>query len=496
MARYAPYFFFVVAIGLFTYPVLDTDLWWHIRVGEYIVDTQSIPYLDWLSFSMDGYAYVFHSWLTEVFLYFAHSIMGMWGVSLFYAALLAIGLFFSAITSSISRYSALFISLFTAPFVVALVGVRTQVATYVLATVLFYVLVKAPSLKTTQDGFFSWLKTNRLFVLLPLFALWGNLHGGVVLGLVLLGMYLGSTGLIAYWEDKDARKLVAFAVYSVFLAMFCAVCSGFNPYGFGQLTQAIAMQTNSTALNYNSDWYGLFQHVRGVDHYNRDLIIMGFGILGLLSARYASNARRVWLMLGSLLLLSFITMRFGLLVIVVATPLLIPAAHKVLQTLRDNMFIYSMVMGSAAFVLIGSFLYHFSETVCANMSEECYVVIASKAIQLPASAVQYMREYGVPQRLLNHYSHGGYLHYSFPNHQFFIDGRMDNFFIDGRSFAEEYFDLIHIREGWEEKFTRYRFDGYLGRKEWPLTNKLLEEGWRLVNEDEVNVLLLPPVDSM
>ena len=48
---------------------LDPDLWWHLRTGQWIVDTGHIPHADPFSFTRTGHAWVSHEWLSEVAFY-------------------------------------------------------------------------------------------------------------------------------------------------------------------------------------------------------------------------------------------------------------------------------------------------------------------------------------------------------------------------------------------------------------------------------------------
>ena len=48
---------------------VDPDLWWHLRTGQWIVDTGHVPHTDPFSFTRAGHAWVSHEWLSEVVFY-------------------------------------------------------------------------------------------------------------------------------------------------------------------------------------------------------------------------------------------------------------------------------------------------------------------------------------------------------------------------------------------------------------------------------------------
>ena len=65
----------------------DGDLGRHIAIGNYILDTGTIPTRDIFSHTMAGERLVPHEWLAQVAFAFAHRIMGLSG-DVFLAALL------------------------------------------------------------------------------------------------------------------------------------------------------------------------------------------------------------------------------------------------------------------------------------------------------------------------------------------------------------------------------------------------------------------------
>src|SRR5271169_3880604 len=48
---------------------VDPDLWWHLRTGQWIVETGHVPHSDPFSFTRAGHAWVSHEWLSETVFY-------------------------------------------------------------------------------------------------------------------------------------------------------------------------------------------------------------------------------------------------------------------------------------------------------------------------------------------------------------------------------------------------------------------------------------------
>ncbi|MCA9907749.1 MAG: hypothetical protein KC519_03805, partial [Anaerolineae bacterium] len=63
--RTAKILIFVLLFAMATRIPLDTDVWWHIRSGEYTL-TQGMMYSDPFSSTMQGQPWINHSWGSQV----------------------------------------------------------------------------------------------------------------------------------------------------------------------------------------------------------------------------------------------------------------------------------------------------------------------------------------------------------------------------------------------------------------------------------------------
>src|SRR5512144_1729468 len=53
------------------------DFWWHLKAGEIIVTTRSIPKTDLFSFTAAGHPFILQNWLLEVIYYAAYRAGGL-----------------------------------------------------------------------------------------------------------------------------------------------------------------------------------------------------------------------------------------------------------------------------------------------------------------------------------------------------------------------------------------------------------------------------------
>ena len=70
-------------------PILDPDLWWHLRTGQWIVEHGTVPTTDLFSSYGMGKPWIAYSWLFEVLVYSLYQMFGLVGLVL-YTVLLSV----------------------------------------------------------------------------------------------------------------------------------------------------------------------------------------------------------------------------------------------------------------------------------------------------------------------------------------------------------------------------------------------------------------------
>src|SRR5438093_8297724 len=56
----------------FLFPLPVVDFWWHLKIGEVIATTGSIPRVDLFSFTAAGKPFVIQNWLGELIFYWTY----------------------------------------------------------------------------------------------------------------------------------------------------------------------------------------------------------------------------------------------------------------------------------------------------------------------------------------------------------------------------------------------------------------------------------------
>ena len=83
----------ILFLSLYAFSVrvpLDPDMWWHLETGEYIIEN-GIPYQDPpFSFTMVDKEWITHEWLVDVMMFAIYDWVGLVGLALFFAMIVAI----------------------------------------------------------------------------------------------------------------------------------------------------------------------------------------------------------------------------------------------------------------------------------------------------------------------------------------------------------------------------------------------------------------------
>ncbi len=433
----------------------DSDTFWQIAVGQWIIDHHAVPTTDVYSFTMKGAPWTSSSWFAQV-LYAA--IFSKWGwAGLVVLSSLAIGAAFAMFVRFITKY-------IDAPLTILL-------SMIVLWLMLPHMLARPHVLvMPVMVAWFGYLmaaadrQTAPSFWLLPLIALWANLHGSFVLGVALTA----AVALIAVWEARAPDRVRLVWRWSVFsLGALVAICC--TPYGWGSLLAARNIVNLGEVLTLLSEWqpmnfsrFGIFE-----------ACLLGL-LLVILYRGVVLSLPRVFLALG-LLHLALMNVRsvetFAFLApLVVAKPfaqqLLLSRPIPIVPSVRK--------LGLAVFALAALVAATFGIVSSRN-----YEVIPT---QVPAEALAALKGHKA-ERILNGYEFGGYMIAA--GAAPFIDGRAELY---GEKFVVDHSKAVSLKDvdTLIRLLSDYKIDAILINPREPLAQLLgrLPE-WQNVYEDKI-----------
>lgn len=172
----------IVFIAIFTMAVrlpADTDTWWHLRAGQYMVEHRTILTTDPFSHTRSGQTWIDHGWLAQLFWYGLYALGGWPALSLGLAALVTASFWLVWMQVEGNVFTAAFSTVLGAMVSSVVWTARPQMVSFFLTALTAWLLHRFKR----QNG--------RLLPWLPLIMLvWANVHGGYAIGFMLLLAYL------------------------------------------------------------------------------------------------------------------------------------------------------------------------------------------------------------------------------------------------------------------------------------------------------------------
>ncbi|MEW6378399.1 MAG: hypothetical protein AB1611_02195 [bacterium] len=173
--------FFLAVILLGWFKIVDFDVGWHLKAGEYIWSSRSIPGQDIFSYIVQGNQWVDSHWLFQLLLYLSYALGGVSGSIMLRMAVVAavFGLLF--LTTYRKEY-------YPVSLVVCLLALFMSFQRFLLRPEIFTFLFLAIFVYFTEN--FSRHPRLSLIVIPVSQALWANMHGLHMLGIAFLLLYL------------------------------------------------------------------------------------------------------------------------------------------------------------------------------------------------------------------------------------------------------------------------------------------------------------------
>lgn len=394
-------------------PLIDPDYFWHLKNGQVIHDTGAIFTQELFSHTAKGTPLIVTDWLFDWLLANVSRLFGDPGVRAL-VALFALAtwqvMFRLARLYMISTEKAALLALAGFAFVTPALAPRPNLFTHLAFAYVLWTLL----------AFLRDRSMYRLATLIPLFALWANMHYGFASGLVLIALFVFSAITDRLWPlaaDAPLASLLDFKVTVVFA--LCAVAAALNPIGpsiYPELLKLTARAAQSTVTEWSSPD---FKTVYG----RLTLVFLSLYLVGHVRSPQVHTWLRVWV------------------------PLFMLAGY--LSSLRNGPFLGIAVTGFAAMLFhnrgsgqrppgghdqptasaVAGFLHLVLIAIALVAANFGAPLIQAKYRQfsddfLPIAATDFMLANVPAGRLFNSYDSGGYLLYrASPDYPVFIDGR-------------------------------------------------------------------------
>ncbi len=479
----------IALLAVFTMAVrisADTDTWWHLGAGRWMVENRQIVTADPFSLTRAGETWTNPSWMAQLLLYGTYRAAGLPGLNLLTA--LMVTLAFACAWPLMDGPGLLraFVLVAAATASAVYWSARPQIVSFALSGAWLLVLEKARA-------------DRRLLLALPAgMALWANIHGGFVMGLLFVGIHLAGE----VWEgaaDRLGRGLGWAAIWAqrrrwvltlVCLLLVTSAAVALNPYGprlLGYPLQTLSIGTLQTSID---EWQSPDFH--SVDSLPFLALLLGVMLVLALSPRQKTGREIV--LFAALAALALVARRNIALFALGCAPLLARHARAILESLTPGRRVDSrQVPAGTARIVNLSVLALLLVAAGAKMIEPLSAARNELAVreQQPLGALAALKAQKPSGPLFNSYTWGGYLIWDmWPAYLTFVDGRTD-LFDDG--VLTEYLTAWNAGDGWEQILTGYGIRVALIEPQAPLADELVSAGWHVLYSDRQAVVLASPV---
>jgi len=428
----------VVLFSLF--PAHSFDLWWHLRTGQLILDEGRIPDTDPFSFTAQGRAWITHEWLAEVFFHGLHEVGGIDLLVLLKALLSGLAVALSAWAGlaggdgragSKVPFAAMAV-LLAAPLLAPRAFIRPHMLTalFLGATLLLLRLHSA-----SGRARFRW-------ALVPLFALWANLHSGFTLGLGLILLYwlgerfsrrtFSKTSVV---RESSLRQL-ALTLLVIVLATLL------NPHHVEALLYPLRLLARGEVRDSIAELRTIFHPA-----YRGALFLKVFASSAalLLIVIVAERRRLQWALL--LPAAAFLLLAIGSVRSVSEYAVILPAVFTAhCASLGERRAIARGVALGVILLSIAGAAGAFLWGQPMGNEPNRRVGLGVNATNRPEVAVRFLRDIAPPGRMFNLLGFGGYfIHELWPERLVYIDGRLDVF---GPDLLSSYNQMMSSGTGW------------------------------------------------
>jgi hypothetical protein len=479
----------------------DASIGWHIRNGELMLHSHAITRTDPFSVTMGGQPWYAWEWLYDLKFAAIHHWFGLNGV-VFFSAVIIAATFALTLRLALKRsadlpVAALLLALALGASTIHLLA-RPHVLSWLLTVIWFQLLDSGSSADFPE-------RSRRLWCLPALMLLWVNLHGGIVVGLVLLGLYLLSDAIqYVRCGDGEERRRLAMRLRQLGAVTAASVLvSLINPYGYKLQVHVYRYLSDRWLMNHideflSPNFHGIAQQcfvaillitivalamVRNKPPLSRLLVILFAAYSGL----YASRSLPVSSLLLTLIVGPVLTQA------IVETS----TAPELSSRLR-SWFAHWEGFASRVGKMETRFSGHLwplvalvlGILVCANqgkLGKRQWMDSHFDAQHFPVQASAMIIQRDLSEPIFAPDVWGGYLIYRlYPQTRVFVDDRHDLY---GADFLKDYLRAIRLTPDWNKFLNEKRVNWVLVPTESALANMLEETSeWSVAYRDRTAVL--------
>ncbi|MBI4865742.1 MAG: hypothetical protein HY816_02210 [Candidatus Wallbacteria bacterium] len=462
-------------------PVVDYDVWLHLAAGREMWSKAQVLSVDVFSHTVPGEAWVYHEWLAAVVSYGLWLLGGVNALVVFKAVMMTASMGVLLATFAVRGHGR------GAPALVGLMAAAVSANN---------VALERPHLFTILflNLFVYWLNRQRYrgmplpWGMAVIAALWANLHGGFVLGLLAFGPFLVEDlwhlvrrrGPVDGQDEALAVSRLRERILRTALVLAaCVFATLANPYGVETLLYPLQYASPSPFMRQIEEWASPnFQRqivleavllvLVAVGVFSKAPVGLADGIFAMASVHLILTGVRNSFLVGSFLGPALVSH--------VAACLEQPSWGGRLRRKLERFDSGTFGPLLALAVLLGG-------TVALTGTPR----VAPG--RFPEGAVRFLERQRPPGRLFNDYDFGGYLMFHLPAYPVFVDGRVDVY--SKHSAFADFLSVWHLSADWERVLERRGVRIALLEQRQSLAALLgASPNWQEVFRDDVAVIFL------
>jgi hypothetical protein len=539
---------FTLVFGLFSVEIKDPDFWWHLKTGEYISQHHKLPQSDpfaYTSLSKDPLHpeskrikfILLQYWLAQLIFYQVYHVSGFQGIIFLRASLLTILmliLYKCMRREGAGFYTAMLSLLPTVVIFHAFTGERPQLFSFLFSFLLIYLLegfrktagninstkinrdsveLGGGSAETRGDTAPGNLKESQIsdirpavyglrstVYLLPLpfiMLFWANLHGGFILGTVIILGYI-CTETLKYISKRFGTALPAGRLKILAgIGLLSVITPLANPNGYNVLSvlfefekspyRGMIIESMPPLLLLRSGFHEAYMvlyivllavsllimlaNIKKLDLTDA-AITVGLAAMSLSSSRYIPFFSPV---------AAIMTVRYG------SKMMAGWHAPGIIRTIREKADLSLSVLLTIALIIVINNSNLFRSGIKAN--------------NYPERAVKFLKENRISGNMFNPYVWGGYLIWAlYPDYKVFVDGRglIGEVFFQEVKVMDAYQENLAGLPEWKAILSAYNVDSIITYSVGNFTGRLVplipallhDPEWQLVYFDDISLIFV------
>ena len=386
--------------------IVDPDLGWHLRNGQYLLSQLRFPAIDSYSFTAAGSKWLDHSWLPEVLYYSSYRVFGLRGVLIVFTAAvtaLLLSIFRLSLKRAEDPLAAAVVTILGG--LLAMVGFtpRAQNFGWLCFAAIFAILLR-----------FRDERRASLWLVPFLFLVWINCHGSWPIGLAVFAIILGSGWVrrdfgsltAAPWTRGERKQLTT--IFGVSLAALFI-----NPFGWRLVLYPFDLAFRQKVnVGLVEEWASVnFNDARGL------FVLIALGAVFAAALLQKRGWRIDDVLLTALALFCGLKhIRFLVFTGIVLPPIFAPSLGRLssYDPAHERRVLNGLVMATVMAIVVLRFPTNQQLQLQINQF-------------FPSDAVQYLNAHPQQGNMFNQYEWGGYLEWKVPGLPTFIDSRTDIF---------------------------------------------------------------------